>query len=128
MKIIPQKIHSKFEQTNKKLNSELLFYEIKLTEIEQNVILMKLINVQRIYLHTGGEKMTDTERLADIIKCSGYKYGFLAASLGITYQAFRNKMTNKSEFVPSEIEKLCNLLSIRTLKDKNDIFFASPVE
>lgn len=69
--------------------------------------------------------MTDTLRLRRIIKESGYKYGYVADNLGISYQAFRNKITNKTEFVPTEIEKLCNLLNIKELKDKNDIFFAS---
>lgn len=68
--------------------------------------------------------MTDTGRLEDIIKSSGYKYGYIAQKLGISYQAFRNKLDNKSEFLPTEIETLCKLLNIVELKDKNDIFFA----
>lgn len=72
--------------------------------------------------------MTDTLRLRRIIKESGYKYGYVADNLGISYQAFRNKITNKTEFVPTEIEKLCNLLNIKELQDKNDIFFASSVD
>lgn len=72
--------------------------------------------------------MTDTLRLRRIIKESGYKYGYVADNLGISYQAFRNKITNKTEFVPTEIEKLCNLLNIKELQDKNDIFFASSID
>ena len=68
--------------------------------------------------------MTDTVRLEDIIKSSGYKYVYIAQKLGISYQAFRNKLDNKSEFLPTEIEALCKLLNITELKDKNDIFFA----
>lgn len=72
--------------------------------------------------------MTDTERLESLIKKSGYKYGYIAVNLGISYQALRNKLDNKSEFLPTEIEKLCKLLNITELQDKNDIFFALFVE
>lgn len=72
--------------------------------------------------------MTDTERLEGLMKGSGYKYSYIAQKLGISYQALRNKLDNKSEFLPTEIEMLCNLLSITELKDKNDIFFALYVE
>lgn len=72
--------------------------------------------------------MTNTKLIEDIIDKSGYKYRFIATKLGITYQALRNKLDNKSEFVSSEIEKLCNLLEISDLKLKNDIFFANLVE
>lgn len=72
--------------------------------------------------------MTNTSLLEDVIKESGYKYSFLAQKLGISYQALRNKLDNKSEFLPTEIEKLCVLLSINSLELKNDIFFATFVE
>ena len=72
--------------------------------------------------------MTDTERLERIIKGSGYKYSFIAEKIGISYQALRNKLDNKSEFLPTEIEALCKLLGITELKEKNDIFFALYVE
>ena len=72
--------------------------------------------------------MTDTAKLERIIKNSGYKYGFIAEKIGISYQALRNKLNNKSEFLPTEIEALCKLLGITELKEKNDIFFASFVD
>lgn len=72
--------------------------------------------------------MTNTALLENVIKKSGYKYLFLAKKLGISYQALRNKLDNKSEFLPTEIEKLCVLLSINNLQLKNDIFFARFVE
>ena len=66
--------------------------------------------------------MTDTNKLEGIIKNSGYKYTFIVATLGISYQALRNKLTNKTEFLPTEIEALCKLLNITDLQEKNIIF------
>lgn len=72
--------------------------------------------------------MTNTLLLEDIIKRSGYKYSFIAQKVGISYQALRNKLNNKTEFLPTEIETLCSVLNITDLKQKNDIFFAMYVE
>ncbi len=72
--------------------------------------------------------MTDTKVLRELIRVSGYKYSFIAKNLGISYQALRNKITNKTEFLPTEIEALCKLLKLNDVKQKNDIFFASFVE
>lgn len=72
--------------------------------------------------------MTNTKLLEQIIQNSGLKYSFIASKLGISYQALRNKLNNKTEFVPSEIETLCSVLNISDLKQKNDIFFATYVE
>ena len=68
--------------------------------------------------------MTDTARLLKIIKESGIKKGNIADSLGLTIQGFMRKVKNISEFKPSEIEKLCDILAIRSLKEKDSIFFA----
>ena len=68
--------------------------------------------------------MTDTAMLDNLISSSGYKYSFVAKQLNISYQALRNKIDNKSEFLPTEIEKLCELLKIKSLKLKNRVFFA----
>ena len=72
--------------------------------------------------------MTDTKKLEHLIKESGYKYSFIASKLGISYQALRNKIVNKSEFLPTEIETLCKILGITKLNQKNAIFFALFVE
>lgn len=72
--------------------------------------------------------MTDTFLLENIIKNKGLKYSFIARQLNLSYQSLRNKMDNKSEFLPTEIEALCGVLDIVDLKIKNDIFFAKFVE
>jgi hypothetical protein len=87
-----------------------------LNEIQQNKKTKEVIQV------------TDTKVLRELIKKSGYKYSFIAQNLGISYQALRNKITNRTEFLPTEIETLCKLLELNDIKQKNDIFFASFVE
>lgn len=72
--------------------------------------------------------MTDTELLKDYIKESGYKQSFIAHQLGLTSYGFALKRDNKSEFLPSEIETLCELLKIDTLEERFNIFFANKVE
>ncbi len=68
--------------------------------------------------------MTNTALLNSTIDESGYKRRYLASELGISYQAFNNKVYNKSEFLPSEITVLCILLKITSLERKDAIFFA----
>lgn len=71
--------------------------------------------------------MTDTKALREKIDDSGYKLRFIAKKLGITYQGFLNKINNKSEFKATEIQTLCNLLSI-DIQEKEQIFFAQNVD
>lgn len=72
--------------------------------------------------------MTNTNLIEEIIREKGVKYKFLAKKLGISYQSLRSKLDNKNEFLPTEIERMCNLLEINDLKLKNDVFFAQFVE
>lgn len=72
--------------------------------------------------------MTDTERLNEIISKSGYKKKFIAEQLGITPFGLDKKITNVTEFKASEIDILCNLLQIKTLVEKERIFFAKAVD
>ena len=67
--------------------------------------------------------MTDTVRLKKKMADSGLKQSHIADELGITYAALLNKVSNKTEFKASEIKKLCRLLNITNLKDKEAIFF-----
>ena len=93
-----------------------------LTNIQHDVILMLLIISQQ---ESGVNNVTDEMLLIGTIKSKGIKYYFLAECLKLSYQSLRNKITNKREFLPSEIEKICEVLGISDdLKLKNDIFFA----
>ena len=66
--------------------------------------------------------MTNTELLMDFIKKSGLKLGFIADQMDLSRFGLSKKINNDSEFKASEIEKLCNLLDITSLEDRERIF------
>ena len=68
--------------------------------------------------------MTDSELLRKIIEDRGLKLSKVASTLRISYPALNRKINNKSSFMAQEILKLCDLLQIKSLKLKEDIFFA----
>ena len=67
--------------------------------------------------------MTDTIRLREKIRLSGYKLSFVADKVGITRQALGNKINNRSDFRADEIQALYKLLGM-TLEEREAIFFA----
>lgn len=67
--------------------------------------------------------MTNTKRLEQKIRDSGKKISFLADKLGLSYNGFRNCVTNKAEFKASHIQILCQELNI-DLEEMQVIFFA----
>ena len=71
--------------------------------------------------------MTNTELLRQYIEKSGLKRTFVANHIGLTLQGYLNKEKGKSEFTQSEIQGLCDLLSISE-DDKERIFFAKIVD
>ncbi|MCC8121834.1 MAG: toxin-antitoxin system, antitoxin component, Xre family protein [Oscillospiraceae bacterium] len=71
--------------------------------------------------------MTDTEMLREKIEQSGYKLRFIAQKIGITYQAFLNKINNRSEFRANEIQALYVLLGL-TEEERVEIFFTRKVD
>ena len=71
--------------------------------------------------------MTDTLELERIIRESGLKKSFIANKLNISRQSFKNKCENKTAFTSVEIKKLCELLNVKKLSDKERIFFADEV-
>ena len=68
--------------------------------------------------------MTNVEMLDSKIKESGLTITFIAAKLGISRQTFYKKKNGDWPFNQYEIEKLCNILNITSLKDKESIFFS----
>lgn len=72
--------------------------------------------------------MTDTKALQKRIDDSGLKQEFIARQLGLSSYGFAKKRDNETQFKPSEIEKLCEILHIGTLEERFAIFFAKQVE
>lgn len=67
--------------------------------------------------------MTDSQAIRNLIRSKGLKLKFVADSLGLSYYAFQQKIDNRREFKTSEITSLCELLDIKTLSEKEKIFF-----
>lgn len=67
--------------------------------------------------------MTNTELLKDKIHESGLKYGYIADKLGISRTSLYLKVNGNKEFNQREISILCELLQIKSLEEKELIFF-----
>ena len=67
--------------------------------------------------------MVNTNELLALIANSGKKKQYFADELGMHIATFWRKVRNVSEFKPSEIDKLCNLLGVNSLKEKQRLFF-----
>ena len=67
--------------------------------------------------------MTNTEKLNDRIKASGLKKSYFAKTLGIVDATLSRKINNSQDFKAKEINKLCKILGIDTLEEKEEIFF-----
>lgn len=72
--------------------------------------------------------MVNTQLLDEVIRQSGKSKSFLAGKCGITLQSFRLKRINRNRFNTDEVDVLCNELNIKSLRDKERIFFAKNVE
>ena len=72
--------------------------------------------------------MTDTILLQKYIDNSGLKQAYIAKSIGLSPYGFARKRDNLSEFRPSEIDALCDVLHIDSMEDRFAIFFAKKVE
>ena len=72
--------------------------------------------------------MTNSKLLERKIKESGLKRGFIAERLEVSYHWLNKKINNLVPFKAYEIERLCDLLNITDLNEKDAIFFASNVE
>lgn len=66
--------------------------------------------------------MTNTKLLREKIDASGLKLQYIADQLGITRFGLHKKLQDGSEFKPSQIVKLCELLRIETAEEREQIF------
>lgn len=67
--------------------------------------------------------MTDSDALKKLIKSRGLKLKYVADYLGLTSYGFALKLNNKQEFKTSEVAALCELLEIKSLKEREALFF-----
>lgn len=72
--------------------------------------------------------MTDTQRLNKLIDDSGIKRKHIAEKLNISPYGLSKKINNETEFKPSEIQTICEILNVKTLKERDKIFFANKVD
>lgn len=68
--------------------------------------------------------MTNTDLLNKRMDESGLKRSKIAETLGISREFMWLKIHNKYEFKASEIKTLCALLNIKSLRERERIFFA----
>lgn len=72
--------------------------------------------------------MTDSTLLKEKIETSGLKICYISDFVGVSRQTLWKKVNNKTPFDQYQIEKLCEVLRISSLKEKEDIFFANKVD
>ena len=70
--------------------------------------------------------MTDTKLLEEKIAASGYKKSYIAKAIGLkSAYGLAKKIRNENEFKAGEINALCEILKISSLREKEKIFFAN---
>lgn len=72
--------------------------------------------------------VTNSELLKHRIEQSGLRLDFIAQKLGISQYWLKKKVNNEKHFHAWEIQVLCKVLNITSLKEKDCIFFAENVE
>ena len=72
--------------------------------------------------------MTDTIALKKKIAEAGLKQGYIAEKLGLTSYGLAKKINNETEFKATEIQAMCDILHITSLKEKESIFFKNTVD
>lgn len=68
--------------------------------------------------------MTNSKQLRDLIEKRGLKLKYVAEYLGLSSYGLSLKIDNKQEFKTSEVAALCELLKIKSLEQKEAIFFS----
>ncbi len=76
------------------------------------------------YNRKGWAFLTNSELLKKIIDESGLKVGFIADYVGISRQLLWKKVNNLTPFNQYEIDKMCDVLRITSLRQKESVFFA----
>lgn len=71
--------------------------------------------------------MVDTDKLKGLLVSNGLRQEDAAKAIGISTQTFNGKINNKTDFLSSEIEKLCELLNLKNADKVLEIFFSKNV-
>ncbi len=66
--------------------------------------------------------MTNTALLRKLIREKGLKLFFIADCLGISPISLKRKIDNVTEFRPSQIVQMCEILGIETAEEREQIF------
>lgn len=69
--------------------------------------------------------MTNVVVLKEKVRNSGLRNTFIADKLGISRAGWYRKLNGESPFTAEQIQIMCELLHITSLREKEDIFFAS---
>jgi predicted transcriptional regulator len=69
--------------------------------------------------------MTDTTKLKQKVSDSGLKASFIAKKLNVSRSGWYRKLNGKSKFTAEQIQTMCEILHITSLREKEDIFFAT---
>ena len=72
----------------------------------------------------GETNMTDLDLLREKVEQSGLKNSFIAEKLGISKAAWYKKLKGQNKLTTEEVQGLCEVLHITSLREKEDIFFA----
>ena len=71
------------------------------------------------------EPMTNVDLLQQKVAESGLKNSFIAERLGISRAAWYKKLKGQYPFTAEQIQALCNVLHITSLREKEEIFFSN---
>ena len=69
--------------------------------------------------------VTNTALLKEKVDSSGLRTAFIVESLGISRAGWYRKLSGKSPFTAEQIQIMCDILHITSLREKEEIFFAS---
>lgn len=72
--------------------------------------------------------MTNTTEIEAIITKKGLKKKAIAQQLRLSAYGLALKLNNKNEFKATEITKMCDILGVKSLREKERLFFATEVE
>lgn len=69
--------------------------------------------------------MTDVKKLKKKVRDSGLKASFIAEKLNVSRSGWYRKLNGRSKFTAEQIQIMCDILHITSLREKEDIFFAT---